>query len=122
MYIGGERKEVLSVKFREEVESHVWCPTLRCARLSAPTLCFDSICFLLKYAKSSGAEMSVVSVANIVLAYVNDRFANWFPEIMYDLDSKINFSVFPGHQGGPHNHTISALAVALAQVLYCMYV
>ncbi|SCV02681.1 LAME_0H04104g1_1 [Lachancea meyersii CBS 8951] len=36
-------------------------------------------------------------------------------EVMYDLDKKINFSVFPGHQGGPHNHTISALAVALKQ-------
>lgn len=36
-------------------------------------------------------------------------------EIPYDLESKINFSVFPAHQGGPHNHTISALAVALKQ-------
>lgn len=36
-------------------------------------------------------------------------------EVLYDLDKKINFSVFPGHQGGPHNHTISALAVALKQ-------
>jgi glycine hydroxymethyltransferase len=36
-------------------------------------------------------------------------------QTMYDLDSKINFSVFPGHQGGPHNHTITALAVALGQ-------
>nr|CAD27655.1 mitochondrial serine hydroxymethyltransferase [Eremothecium gossypii] len=36
-------------------------------------------------------------------------------EIMYDLDKRINFSVFPAHQGGPHNHTISALAVALKQ-------
>lgn len=36
-------------------------------------------------------------------------------EIMYDLEEKINFSVFPGHQGGPHNHTITALAVALKQ-------
>ncbi|KAL6938024.1 glycine hydroxymethyltransferase shm1 [Hanseniaspora osmophila] len=36
-------------------------------------------------------------------------------EIYYDLDNKINFSVFPGHQGGPGNHTISALAVALKQ-------
>lgn len=35
--------------------------------------------------------------------------------VMYDLEKKINFSVFPGHQGGPHNHTISALAVALKQ-------
>ena len=31
------------------------------------------------------------------------------------MERKINFSVFPGHQGGPHNHTISALAVALKQ-------
>jgi len=36
-------------------------------------------------------------------------------EIKYDYEDKINFSVFPGLQGGPHNHTISALAVALKQ-------
>jgi len=36
-------------------------------------------------------------------------------ETLYDLEEKINFSVFPGHQGGPHNHTITALAVALKQ-------
>lgn len=36
-------------------------------------------------------------------------------EVAYDLEDKINFSVFPGHQGGPHNHTITALAVALKQ-------
>jgi len=36
-------------------------------------------------------------------------------EIKYDIEDKINFSVFPGHQGGPHNHTITALAVALKQ-------
>jgi glycine hydroxymethyltransferase len=34
---------------------------------------------------------------------------------MYDLEGPINFSVFPGHQGGPHNHTITALTVALKQ-------
>ncbi|MCJ1228708.1 glycine hydroxymethyltransferase shm1 [Toensbergia leucococca] len=34
---------------------------------------------------------------------------------MYDLENPINASVFPGHQGGPHNHTITALAVALSQ-------
>jgi glycine hydroxymethyltransferase len=34
---------------------------------------------------------------------------------LYDLEGPINFSVFPGHQGGPHNHTITALAVALQQ-------
>lgn len=36
-------------------------------------------------------------------------------QLMYDLEGPINFSVFPGHQGGPHNHTITALAVALKQ-------
>ncbi|KAI2618320.1 serine hydroxymethyltransferase [Hypomontagnella submonticulosa] len=36
-------------------------------------------------------------------------------ETMYDLEGPINNSVFPGHQGGPHNHTITALAVALKQ-------
>lgn len=36
-------------------------------------------------------------------------------EIIYDLENPINFSVFPGHQGGPHNHTIAALAAALKQ-------
>jgi glycine hydroxymethyltransferase len=36
-------------------------------------------------------------------------------EEMYDLEGPINSSVFPGHQGGPHNHTITALAVALQQ-------
>ena len=38
-------------------------------------------------------------------------------ELMYDLEGPINFSVFPGHQGGPHNHTITALAVALKQAM-----
>ncbi|KAK6539599.1 glycine hydroxymethyltransferase shm1 [Orbilia ellipsospora] len=36
-------------------------------------------------------------------------------KIMYDFENSINASVFPGHQGGPHNHTITALAVALKQ-------
>jgi len=35
--------------------------------------------------------------------------------VMYDLEKKINDAVFPGLQGGPHNHTITALAVALKQ-------
>ncbi|PMB72491.1 putative serine hydroxymethyltransferase, mitochondrial [Beauveria bassiana] len=34
---------------------------------------------------------------------------------MYNLEGPINNSVFPGHQGGPHNHTITALSVALKQ-------
>ena len=30
-----------------------------------------------------------------------------------ELSSKIDNAVFPGHQGGPHNHTISAMATSL---------
>jgi glycine hydroxymethyltransferase len=33
----------------------------------------------------------------------------------WDLETRINFAVFPGLQGGPHNHTITALATALKQ-------
>jgi glycine hydroxymethyltransferase len=36
-------------------------------------------------------------------------------EVKYSLEGPINASVFPGHQGGPHNHTITALATALQQ-------
>jgi glycine hydroxymethyltransferase len=36
-------------------------------------------------------------------------------DVMYDLQDKIDFAVFPGCQGGPHNHTITALATALKQ-------
>lgn len=37
-------------------------------------------------------------------------------EILYDLEEKVNFSVFPSLQGGPHNHGIAGVAVALKQV------
>lgn len=33
-----------------------------------------------------------------------------------DLEDKVNFAVFPSNQGGPHNNTIAAIAVALKQV------
>ncbi|KAH7279904.1 hypothetical protein KP509_37G043000 [Ceratopteris richardii] len=36
-------------------------------------------------------------------------------EVMYDLEEKINATVFPGLQGAPHNQTIAGLAVALKQ-------
>lgn len=39
-------------------------------------------------------------------------------KIFYDFEDKINAAVFPGLQGGPHNHTITGLAVALKQVKF----
>ena len=43
-----------------------------------------------------------------------DRKVKGEPEnAVYNFEDRINFSVFPALQGGPHNHQIAALAVAL---------
>lgn len=39
----------------------------------------------------------------------------------YDLEQKINDSVFPGHFGGPHNHAIGGAAVGLKLVTHPLY-
>ncbi|XP_037074143.1 serine hydroxymethyltransferase, cytosolic-like [Pollicipes pollicipes] len=36
-------------------------------------------------------------------------------EVPYDLEDRINQAVFPGLQGGPHNHAIAGVACALLQ-------
>lgn len=38
-------------------------------------------------------------------------------EILYNLEPLINSAVFPGLQGGPHNHAIAGVAVALKQAM-----
>ena len=43
-------------------------------------------------------------------------------KVLYDYEDKINQAVFPGLQGGPHNHTISGLAVALKQVCLLVFI
>lgn len=34
---------------------------------------------------------------------------------MYDIENKINQAVFPGLQGGPHNHAIAGIATTMKQ-------
>lgn len=36
-------------------------------------------------------------------------------KIMYDFENRINQAVFPGLQGGPHNHAIAAIATSMKQ-------
>jgi len=43
-------------------------------------------------------------------------------KVMYDLEKKINEAVFPGLQGGPHNHAIAGVGIALKQALTPEYV
>ncbi|XP_058867412.1 serine hydroxymethyltransferase, mitochondrial-like [Acipenser ruthenus] len=42
-------------------------------------------------------------------------------ELMYDYEDRINFAVFPSLQGGPHNHAIASIAVALKQAASPMF-
>eukprot|EP00118_Oscarella_pearsei_P009210 m.51562 g.51562 ORF g.51562 m.51562 type:complete len:491 (+) comp34158_c0_seq4:72-1544(+) len=41
--------------------------------------------------------------------------------ILYNLEKPINSAVFPGLQGGPHNHCIAGVAVALRQAATPMF-
>jgi len=41
-----------------------------------------------------------------------DKESTW-----YDLEDKVNFSVFPSTQGGPHNNTVAAISVALLEAM-----
>lgn len=52
--------------------------------------------------------------AGVMQGLKGDRKVKGEPEdAKYDFEDKINFAVFPSLQGGPHNHQIAALAVAL---------
>lgn len=42
-------------------------------------------------------------------------------DIMYDFDKNIDFAVFPSLQGGPHNHAIAGVGVALKQAKSPMF-
>lgn len=61
--------------------------------------------------------ISVLTAAQLIMkTKCNNYHFCSFMKVMYDYEDKINQAVFPGLQGGPHNHTIAGLAVALKQV------
>jgi glycine/serine hydroxymethyltransferase len=43
-------------------------------------------------------------------------------DVLYDLEERINNSVFPGLQGGPHEHQIAAISVALHEAMQPSFV
>jgi glycine hydroxymethyltransferase len=43
------------------------------------------------------------------------HFMTYIYVLLLDLEERINFAVFPSCQGGPHNNSIAAVAVALKQ-------
>lgn len=43
-------------------------------------------------------------------------------QLLYDFEDKVNAAVFPSLQGGPHNHAIAAVAIALKQANSPMFV
>jgi glycine hydroxymethyltransferase len=49
-------------------------------------------------------------VANILAYWFGNKEKKFF-----NLDTRINSAVFPSLQGGPHNHAIAGVAVALKQ-------
>ncbi|KAE9466746.1 hypothetical protein C3L33_01352, partial [Rhododendron williamsianum] len=57
-------------------------------------------------------EIALVNFEVICMSYL---YCDLFLKVLYDYEDKINQAVFPGLQGGPHNHTITGLAVALKQ-------
>lgn len=48
---------------------------------------------------------------------VKSKDAKSGKDILYDYEQRINQAVFPSLQGGPHNHAIGGVAVALRQVI-----
>lgn len=67
--------------------------------------------FLVEFSKSHFHNFPVLLTHDLIQTLTISLL-----KVLYDYEDKINQAVFPGLQGGPHNHTIAGLAVALKQV------
>lgn len=67
---------------------------------------------------AGGAHPSPVALADVVTTTTHKSLRGPRGALMLSREEhakKLNFAVFPGLQGGPHNHTTAAIAVALQE-------
>ncbi|KAI8436084.1 hypothetical protein MSG28_004194 [Choristoneura fumiferana] len=90
-------------------------PRLIIAGMSCYSRCLDYKRFR-QIADDNGAYLmaDMAHISGLVAAGVRSVKPNG-DKVLYDFESRINQAVFPGLQGGPHNHAIAAIATAMKQ-------
>ena len=67
-----------------------------------------------KYNRERENQIRFMQMTKVLRKY--GEVLDFHSDIMYDFDKNIDFAVFPSLQGGPHNHAIAGVGVALKQV------
>ncbi|KAB0401150.1 hypothetical protein E2I00_011493 [Balaenoptera physalus] len=85
-------------------------------KISATSIFFESMPYKVQV-RLSVAPQPVLKASSAGRARVRSVDPKTGRETRYNLESLINSAVFPGLQGGPHNHAIAGVAVALKQAM-----
>ena len=70
---------------------------------------------------STDTRGRIIDHSFLFLVGVRSVDAKTGADVLYNMERPINEAVFPGLQGGPHNHQIAGVAVALKQCLTPAY-